>query len=210
LTNQLVSLGEGGQITLRLSNYAVPQASGLPELGIFGNVGLVDTDYPNGLTGSPVSTFSDIESAKVEVSPDGASWISLGVQAFDIPTNGYTDLSDPYSATQGSALSDFQQPFVGDLSSFASKHYSPDMINLLAGSGGGKWLDISGTGLAHVGYVRFSIADDGNASTKLKFELDAVSVSHAALGTAVVPEPTALILSFALLPTLAGFRLRRF
>lgn len=194
--NQIVSIGEGGEITVRLSNYAIPQAGGLPELGIFGNVGIDDPTYPSGLAGTPATTLGGIESPKVEVSADGANWFSFGTVAMDVPTNGYTDVSDPYSSLPGSSLSDFQQPFVGSLSNFDGKSYSPEMINLLAGSGGGKWLDISSSGLSQVGYVRFSIADDGNSNTKLKFELDAVSVSHSAMGNAVVPEPGALMLLF--------------
>jgi hypothetical protein len=194
--DQIVSIGEGGEITVRLSNYANPQSGGLPELGIFGNVGLTDLSYPNGLAGTPATTFNGvIESATVEVSADGSSWYSFGNVAMDVPTNGYTDVS-PFSAVPGSSLTDFQQPFVGSLSSFDGKNYSPDILNLLGGSGGGKWLDISSSGLSHVGYIRFSIVDDGNANTKLKFELDAVSVSHAALGSAVVPEPSAAPLLF--------------
>jgi hypothetical protein len=193
---QMISIGEGGEITLRLSKYAMPQAGGLPELGIFGNIGINDSNYPNGIADTPARTFSPtLESAKVEVSADGTSWYSFGNVGMDIPTNGYTNVSDPYSATPGTNLTDFQQPFVGSLSSFDGKNYA-NMVNLLAGSGGGKWLDISGTGLSQVGYLRFSIADDGNSSTKLKFELDAVSVSHSAMGGAVVPEPAAAFLIF--------------
>jgi hypothetical protein len=195
--DQIVSIGEGGEITMRLSKYAIPQSGGLPELGIFGNVGLTDLSYPNGSAGTPATTFNGvIESATVEVSADGTSWYSFGNVAMDVPTNGYTDVSSPFAGAPGSTLTDFQQPFVGSLSSFDGKNFSPDMLNLLGGSGGGKWLDISNSGLSHVGFVRFSIADDGNASTKLKFELDAVSVSHAALGNAVVPEPSAALLLF--------------
>jgi hypothetical protein len=193
---QIVSIGEGGQLTLQLSNYAVAQSGGLPELGVFANAGLGDVSYPNGLAGPPASDFG-ISSATVEVSQDGGTWFSLGNMTFDIPTNGFTDLSDPYAATAGSGLSDFQQPFAGSRSSFTGLQYSHatdfDILDLLGGSGGGKWLDISGSGLSQVGFVRFSVADDGNANTSLRFQLDAVSVSHAAFG-ATVPEPGAVLL----------------
>ena len=126
------------------------------------------------------------------------SWSSLGNTPFDIPSNGYTDLTDPYSGVAGSAPSDFQQPFTGNLNDFSGlKYYDAgggDILGLLAGSGGGKWLDISGTGLSQVGYIRFSVADDGT-SRKFNFELDAVSVSHAALGGATVPEPASIFLA---------------
>ena len=61
LTSEIVSVGEGGHITLRLSHYAIPQAGG-PEIGVFENVGLIDTNFPNGVAGSPAATFG-IDSA---------------------------------------------------------------------------------------------------------------------------------------------------
>src|SRR4051794_12179919 len=191
-SNEIVSIGEGGQLTLRLSNFAVAQPSGLPEIGVFESVGIADTNYPNGQAGTPATAFGP-DSAIVEVSATGATWFSLGSVLFDVPANGYTDLSNPYSSAPGSALADFQQPFVGGLSSFNGLRYSDpssfDMLDLLAGSGGGKWLDISSTGLTQVGYIRFSVPDDGTP-TNQNFELDAVSISHAALGGPTVPEPT--------------------
>jgi len=200
-TSQIVSVGEGGQITLRLSHFAIPQASE-PEIGVFANVGIADNDFPNGLAGNPPFTFG-IDSAEVSVSEDGLAWSSLGSVTFDIPTNGYTDSASPFADSPGSSLSDFQQPFTGALSDFAGRTYAgggSDMLDLLAGSGGGTWLDISGTGLTKVGYVRFSVADDLDGGTSLNFELDAVSVSHAALGQRTVPEPaTAILIGFALL-----------
>jgi hypothetical protein len=204
LRNEIVSIGEGGQLTLRLSNYAIPQA-GAPEIGVFAHPGLIDDDNVNfsGLATNPASAFS-VKSAFVDVSADGVSWASLnsGLSIpFDIPSNGYTDLTDPYSPVAGSAPSDFQQPFAGSLSDFSGlKYYNPggpDILGLLAGSGGGKWLDISGTGLSKVGFIRFSVADDGNPNVKLNFELDAVSVSHAALGAATVAEPASIGLAAA-------------
>jgi hypothetical protein len=192
LSSEIVSVGEGGHLTLRLSHYAIPQAAG-PEIGVFENVGLIDTSFPNGVAGSPAATFG-IDSAVVDVSADGTSWVSLGNIAFDVPANGYNDVTDPFASTAGSAPSDFQKPFTGELDSFSGLRYfdaaNPDMLELLAGSGGGTWLDISATGLRHVGFIRFSVADDLNATSRLNFELDAVSISHAAMGAAVVPEPS--------------------
>ena len=213
LTSEIVSVGEGGQLTLRLSHYAIPQAGG-PEIGVFENVGLIDTGFPNGVAGTPAATFG-IDSALVDVSADGTNWVSLGNVAFDIPANGYTDVTDPFASTAGSVPSDFQKPFTGNLNSFNGLRYfdaaNPDMLDLLAGSGGGKWLDISGTGLAQVGFVRFSVADDFNATSRLNFELDAVSIAHAALGAAVVPEPATAPVAMltAVLSALVAARDRR-
>ncbi len=214
LTSEIVSVGEGGHITLRLSHYAIPQAGG-PEIGVFENVGLIDTNFPNGVAGSPAATFG-IDSAVVDVSANGTNWVSLGNIAFDIPATGYTDVTNPFASTAGSVPSDFQKPFTGNLNSFDGLRYfdaaNPDILDLLAGSGGGKWLDISGTGLAQVGFVRFSVADDLNATSRLNFELDAVSIAHAALGAAVVPEPPALsLLTIATMTiVLSCLRSRRF
>ena len=211
LASEIVSVGEGGQLTLRLSHYAVPQAGG-PEIGVFENVGLIDVNFPNGEAGSPAGTFGPLDSAVVDVSPDGVQWVSLGSVTFDVPTNGYTDVTDPFSSAPGSMPSDFQQPFLGGLNSFDGLPYfdaaGPDMLELLNASGGGTWLDISATGLAQVGFIRFSLADDGLAGTSLNFELDAVSIANGALGGPVVPEPSALALAGVAMAALAIRRQR--
>jgi hypothetical protein len=206
-------VGEGGQLTLRLSNYVIPQAGG-PEIGVFENVGLIDTSFPNGVAGTPAATFG-IDRAVVDLSADGTSWVSLGNIAFDIPANGFTDVTDPFASTAGSVLSDFQRPFTSNLASFSGLRYfdasGPDLLDLLAGSGGGTWLDISDTGLEQVGFIRFSVADDLNATSSLNFELDAVSISHAAMGAAVVPEPATVPVAMlaAVLSTLIAGHQRR-
>ncbi|MEX2168997.1 MAG: hypothetical protein WD851_06785 [Pirellulales bacterium] len=189
LNSEIVSIGEGGQLTLRLSHYVLPQAAG-PHLGVFTNAGFIETDFPSGRAGDPVGTFG-VDSAVVEVSENGLEWESLGLRTFDIPTNGYTDLTSPFSDTPGDAPTDFWKPFGGTLSQFNGTRYASDMLRLLAGSGGGTWLDLSNTGLAQVGYVRFSVLDDGDDNTGLNFELDGVSISRVAMGTAV-PEPGTL------------------
>jgi hypothetical protein len=209
LNTEIVSVGVGGHLTLRLSNYAIPQAGG-PEIGVFENFGLVDVDFPNGQAGNPAGGFGPPDSALVEVSENGTNWVSLNSVTFDVPTNGYTDLSDPYSASAGNVPSDFQQPFIGGLASFNGLKYfdaaATDMLDVLAGSGGGEWIDISTTGLTQVGFIRFSLPSDGSGGSTVNFEIDGVSVSHAALGGVVVPEPCSVI---ALLIVLASLTISR-
>ena len=196
LSSEVISVGEGGHLTLRLSHLVLPQASE-PEIGVFTNTGFIDVDFPNGLAGSdPVATFG-VDDAHVAVSADGVSWVSLGNVTFDLPTNGYTDLTDPFSGVPGSVESSFDQPFIGSLSDFADLNYydnsDTDMLDVLGGSGGGTWLDISGTGLSEVSWLRLSVADDGDSQTSLNFELDAVTIAASALGSAV-PEPSTWVL----------------
>ncbi len=197
LRDQIVSIGEGGWITLRLSHYVIPQAAG-PEIGIFSNAGQADKAWPSGQAQTPAVAFGAKEAA-VEVSNNGNDWTSLGNILFDLPTNAYTDLTDPYAPTAGNVQADFQQPFSGTLSDFDGLPYAdasaPDMLDLLAGSGGGTWLDLSDTGLSQVGYIRFQMADDGDTGTSLNFELDAVSIARSAMGEATVPEPSAIVLA---------------
>ena len=78
LSSEVVSIGEGGQLTLRLSHYALPQA-GVPEIGVFTTVGLIDDNYPNGYPGMTAGTFLPIDHAVVEVSENGTLWAKLVV-----------------------------------------------------------------------------------------------------------------------------------
>lgn len=207
LTSEIISVGEGGQLTLRLQNYAVPQTAG-SEIGVFVNVGLADADFPNGFFDAPYTIFG-VDRAMVEVSEQGTTWTSLGEFEFNVPTNGYADAAGPFQAMPGVVDADFQQPFAGALADFEDLRYADggmaNMLDLLAGSGGGNWLDISAAGLARVGYVRFSVADDGDANTELNFELDAVSVAHGSVGPAV-SEPSGFLL---LVGTVGGLATRR-
>jgi hypothetical protein len=186
---EIVSVGEGGHLTLQLENYCVIGAG--PDLGVIGNAALVDTAWPKGVAGDPVTTFG-ADPVVIEVSQDGSAWTSLGAVMVDMPGNYYANATDAadfptsgYNADPPvpAVLADFGKPFTpaGGLSDFAGKDFD-EILTLLDGSGGGTWLDLSGTGLSHVGYVRFSVADDGDTGTGLNFELDAVSIANGKVG----------------------------
>ncbi len=202
LTDEIVSIGETGAITLRLSHYVLPQG-GSAEIGVFTNVNLRNHD---GIAGTPEEAFG-IDWAEVSVSDDGVGWVSLGNTEFDMPTSGYRDVDQ-------TLVADFQQPFSAQLSDFEGLHLSnpnggADVLSLLHGSGGGKWLDISATGLDRVGYIRFSVADDSNAAINLNFELDAVSIASSAMGAATVPEPSGMLIVLVGGISLLAMRRRR-
>lgn len=200
LPTEVVSIGEGGSITLALANFLLPQAGGA-ELGVFTNVGLIETDFPHGQAGSPLSategTFG-ADRAILEVSANGTDWFSLSEQWFDVPTIGYSDVIDPFATDAGQAPSDFSQPFAGALADLAElKYHDPaanDILDVFNGSGGGTWVDLSQTGIAQIGWLRFSVPDDGNDATHNKFDLDAVSIASSAIGPAV-PEPATWVLA---------------
>ena len=61
------------------------------------------------------------------------------------------------------------------------------------------------TGLAEVGFIRFSVENDGNDEVNLNFELDALSIATSAIGAATVPEPSSgLLMVFGALVLLRG------
>jgi hypothetical protein len=195
MPSEVVSIGEGGSLTLRLSHYLLPGRDG-HDLGVFTNVGFIDNDFPNGVASDPLSASAGTfgaDAAVLEVSPNGVDWTTVGETLFDLPTVGYRDVTNPFAGEPGSEPTDFNKPFTGSLDNFAGLAYA-DMLDLLDGSGGGKWLDLAGTDLAFIGWIRFSVPDDGNAATSLKFDLDAVSVNTLAAGPAV-PEPSSMVIA---------------
>ncbi|MDP6633723.1 MAG: hypothetical protein QGG42_02395 [Phycisphaerae bacterium] len=201
--DQIVSIGEGGRLTLRLENYVAVRPG--PDIGLFTNVALADSSYPNndGVAGTPVFAFG-IDTVKVDVSYDGSDWTYLGPITPNIPTNVWLDASNPFlTSTVGLTEADFSQPFTGTLSDFDGKTYA-EIKTLLGGSAGGYWLDLSGSGLSEVGYIRFRMPDDGviNAFPP-NFELDAVSIASGHVG-AQLPEPCTMSLL-----ALAGMSLLR-
>lgn len=199
--DQIVSIGEGGHLTLRLANYA--QLGAGPEIGLFSNIGLWDDDYPNGTATNPVSALGFIDPINVKVSETGqpGTWVDLGAITPDIPTSSYTDAPTPYeSSDAGLTSADFSQPFTGVLSDLDGLTY-PQLQTALSGSGGGFWLDLDSyqavvdAGLTRVGFIRFDLGDDGQEDPDpfWNFELDAVSVATGHIGEAT-PEPATMAL----------------
>jgi hypothetical protein len=148
--------GSGGYIEFQMSQ---PIATNGYTLAVQAAAGLDDTSYPNGQTGATASDYTFLHQATVLVSQDGSHWVSLGDQNFTIPTNIYTDETDPYGGSAASNLADFSKPFTGTLASFDNENFA-QVLATLNGSGGGTWLDLSGTGLSQVDYVAFQTGAD--------------------------------------------------
>jgi hypothetical protein len=180
----VVAISNGGSLTLHLGSPVVigPGAA----LGVHAAVGLNDASYPNGQNHDPAQTYTDARQADLLISADGMHWTDLGTHTFDVPTNIYTDISDPYGGHPGAVLADFSKPFTGNLHSFDGENWSQTLATL-NGSAGGTWIDLSSVALPDVNYVRFS------TTTGQTMYIDSV------IGDSAVPEPgTAGILVVAL------------
>jgi hypothetical protein len=172
--SEIVLIGDGGQLTLKLGA-PVPVGTGR-EIGVISNVGLIDA----GGSASPGGFFGG-GSAEVLVSDGVSAFKSLGVVDFNNPASYFTN-AGPYdsAAPSNPKVSDFNKPFDGDIDTFAGQSYT-GVVNTFGGSIGGTWIDASPSGLSSVQYVKFVVADDDDPFTKLA--IDAVTS---------VPEPAAV------------------
>lgn len=190
--DEVVSIGSGGQLTLRMGTTITDDASHAfgVDMIVFGNAGFIDQSFfdadPNndgtGVLGSAPSLFGAGGIAEVWVSADGSDWRLAATTAIDLfPTLGYQDYSVTTPASEGSVPTDFTQamdPSLG-LADLAGLTYA-ELLDVYGSSGGGVGIDISSTGLASAEFVRF-INNDSAA-----FEIDAVAAVPA-------PGPVALL-----------------
>lgn len=196
-SDEIVRVGEGGSITLRLERYVNLGAGA--EFGLIENVSLIDADYPSGTTTSPAGTFGE-DRALVEISHDGVTFVGLTGGAasdtlFNMPALYYLNSGAFDTAAPASpVVADFGKPFspAGGLSVFDGKSMYAEVVAAFDGSAGGTWLDASASGIASIGYIRFSVPDDGDVTTVNTLEIDAILTNSALLG-GVVPEPAAAL-----------------
>lgn len=190
LDTEIVSIGEGGHLTLKLPNFITVGAG--KELGVFTNTGMADDNYPNGQVGNPAFAFG-IDQAIVEVSRDGQTFVSLGLTTFDHPTQPYIN-AGPFdtAAPDSPIVSDFGKPNpLNTIDDYNGMNYA-QLLTALDGSAGGTWIDLDSTGLSEVGYVRFSVLDDFDSDSELNFELDAVALNSSLIGNPT-PEPSSAV-----------------
>ncbi|UYV11357.1 MAG: hypothetical protein NCW75_08575 [Phycisphaera sp.] len=166
LSSEVVTIGAGGSLTLRLGTPAFDAAFnpfGI-DLILFHNGGYIDSAFPAGVVGG---TFFD--GGSIEVSQDGVEFFAVAAAAEDhYPTLGYLDLATPFTEERGDVPSDFRLP--------VNPGFDPDGANwdeLLAaynGSGGGVGIDIGAAGLLEANFVRIT-AGDGQSP-----DIDALAV----------------------------------
>lgn len=187
-TDEIVSIGEGGQLTVRFD----PPVDDDPanpfgvDLIVFGNAGFILGDFANLTISDPASLFG-ADAAQVEVSSDGTTFFPVTPLAGALfPTQGWLD-GGPFDPTPGLVPSNFLKPVnpALTLADFDGLTYA-DALALYDGSGGGTPIDIASSGLGSVSHVRIRVPDDANPNTSLTAEIDAL---------ANVPEPASLVLT---------------
>lgn len=172
--NQLVQIGQGGSLTLRLGTRAWndPNNPFGVDLIVFGNGSFIDTAFPNGVVGTPANAFG-LDPMIIEVSANGVDFIALGTFTEGLfPTMGFQD-SGAFDSTPGSVPTSFTTPVDPSLTLADFSGLDMDGIRALYnGSGGGTPIDIAASGLDFVEYVRI-VNPLGSGVT---VEIDAVSV----------------------------------
>lgn len=196
--DEIISIGEGGQLTVRFDEPITDDPAHLYgiDLLVFGN-SFFAADFSNFPDASHLGTAAlfDSDSAVIELSADGVNFLPVSTLADRLfPTEGYLDTL-AFDGAPGLLPTDFTRPVnpALSLSDFDGLTHAQARA-LYSGSGGGAPVDLAEVGLTSVSHVRIRVPDDGNAATHLKAEIDAF---------ATVPEPGTLALF-----GLAAFRWR--
>ena len=155
-SDEVVTIGEGGSLTVRFDEPVTNDASnpfGI-DLLIFGNSSYIDTDFPNGVASTPAALFS--EGGTVEVSTDGVTFFLIAGAEADgaFPTLGYKDTTEAFPSTAGTRPTDFTRPVNPNFD--ASGLNVSQIVDAYNGSGGGLGIDIGSVGLSSISYVRIA------------------------------------------------------
>lgn len=195
-TDEIVSIGEGGSLTVAFDTPVTddPLNPFGIDLLVFGNAFYTDTAFPNGVAGGIFS-----EGGVIEVSADGVNFVAVpGLDADGaFPTLGFLDPSGAVTfggnPVTGTVESDFTKP--------VDPTFDPTGLGLSAilagydGSGGGVGIDLAPLGLSEVSFVRISNPLGSGVTPEIDGFAD----------VAPVPEPTGL----AVLGGLAGLAMVR-
>ncbi len=175
---EIVSIGAGGSLTLQFAEPVVdhPLNPFGIDLLIFGN-SFYSIDFGAGTATGAI----DANIGAIEVSANGVDYVPVtGGADGKFPTVGYLDTTDPFAATAGSIPSDFTKPVNPEALANVAGLSTAQIIAAYDGSGGGSGIDLAGSGLSSISFVRIS-----NPADSLRtIEIDALADVQA------VPEPT--------------------
>jgi hypothetical protein len=145
---------------------------------VFGNSFVtLDFGHPN----VPVTGVAT-EGGAIEVSSDGTSWMAFpGAADGMFPTNGFTDVLEPFPSSPGAAPADFTRP-VDPAFNLIGKTFT-EMITGYAGSGGGLGIDIGAVGLSSVSFVRITNPTGSGVTPEVDALADVAAVAEPAAGT---------------------------
>lgn len=195
---ELVSIGAGGSLTLQFSEPVVdhPLNPYGIDLLIFGN-SFYSIDFGAGTATGAI----DANIGKIEVSANGLDYVEIsGGADGKFPTVGYLDVTDPFADTAGAVLSDFTKPVNPAALANVAGLNTAQIIAAYDGSGGGSGIDLAGSGLSSISFVRIS----NPAGSLRTIEIDALADVRA------VPEPATIgLLALAGLGLGANLRRRR-
>ena len=173
-TNEIVSIGAGGQLTLGFDPPLRDQANnpfGIDFI-VFGNSFFTDAAYPNGVVGALAS-----DGGIIQVTADGVTWFTI-VNVFAdglCPTMGWVD-GGAYATTNGVIATDPNTPVdpAWTAALLAGKTYS-ELVEIYDGSAGGAGVDLASVGLTHAIAIRIMVPTGIHANV----EIDAVARVHA-------------------------------
>jgi hypothetical protein len=171
MTDELVSIGIGGELILSFDEpvFDDPANPYGIDLIVFGNTGFIDSAWPSGVVDGMFSN----DGGQLEVSANGVTWVLVeGVAADNTwPTCGYID-SGIYDDHAGTEPTNFVLPIdprltVEDVEGvgIATLH---EYYNT---SGGGVPVDLAGTGVPSISFVRITVS----VGSKLSPEIDGIS-----------------------------------
>ena len=173
-TNEIVSIGAGGQLTLGFDPPLRDQANnpfGIDFI-VFGNSFFTDAAYPSGVVGALAS-----DGGTIQVSADGINWITIANVLADglCPTMGWID-APPYSQTNGMIATDPNIPVdpTWTAASLVGKTYV-ELVEIYDGSAGGAGVDLASVGLAQAIAIRIMVPSGIHANV----EIDAVARVYA-------------------------------
>ena len=172
-TNEIVSIGAGGQLTLGFDPPLRDDA--MNPFGIdfivFGNSFFTDAAFPSGVVGALAA-----DGGRIQVTADGVTWITIENVLADglCPTMGWVD-APQYSQTNGVIATDPNTPVdpAWTAASLSGKTYD-ELVDIYDGSAGGAGVDLASVGLTQAIAVRILVPTGFHPNV----EIDAVARVH--------------------------------